>query len=113
MLYGQVKNQQSVILKNAYLGELLVQHLEEALAACDDSAKSARLRQALHDVIIRVQDLKEMEEVHLQLFLSIEMTRQNNTRLGQSVDRTLTLATNTVTIGLALQSAMTRQKRVL
>ena len=38
-----------------------------------------------------------MQEVHLQYFVSIELTRQNNNRLGQAVDRTLTLATNVVT----------------
>ena len=113
MLYEQVETQQLVILKNGYLGELLMQQLEEALERSDASPKAARLREALSDVAIRVQDLKGMEEVHLMLFVSIEMTRQNNTRLGQSVDRTLTLATNTVTIGLALQSALARQKRVL
>jgi uncharacterized protein YaaN involved in tellurite resistance len=113
MLYEQVETQQLVILKNGYLGELLMQQLEEALERSDDSAKAARIREALSDVLRRVQDLKLMAEVHIHLFVSIEMTRQNNTRLGQSVDRTLTLATNTVTIGLALQTALARQKRVL
>ena len=113
MLYEQVETQQLVILKNGYLGELLMRQLKEALERSDDSAKAARIREALSDVAIRVQDLKTMVEVHIMLFVSIEMTRQNNTRLGQSVDRTLTLATNTVTIGLALQSALARQKRVL
>ena len=113
MLYEQVETQQLVILKNGYLGELLIQQLEEALERSDDSAKAARIREALSDVLRRVQDLKLMAEVHIHLFVSIEMTRQNNTRLGQSVDRTLTLATNTVTIGLALQTALARQKRVL
>ena len=50
-----------------------------------------------------------MQEVHLQYFVSIELTRQNNNRLGQAVDRTLTLATNVVTIGLAIQAALVRQ----
>ena len=54
-----------------------------------------------------------MEAVHTQFFVSIEMSRQNNTRLGQSVERTLTLTINVVTIGLAIQAALARQKRVL
>ncbi len=41
------------------------------------------------------------------------MTRQNNNRLGQSVERTLALGTNVVLIGLATQMALSRQKRVL
>jgi uncharacterized protein YaaN involved in tellurite resistance len=54
-----------------------------------------------------------MEAVHTQYFISIEMSRQNNNRLGQAVDRTLTLATNVVTVGLAIQSALVRQRKVL
>ena len=53
-----------------------------------------------------------MQEVHLQYFVSIELTRKNNNRLGQAVDRTLTLATNVVTIGLAIQAALVRQAAV-
>ena len=62
---------------------------------------------------IRVQDLRAMEEVLIQLFVSIEMTRQNNTRLGQSVERTLSLSTSVVLIGLAIQAALQRQKKGL
>jgi uncharacterized protein YaaN involved in tellurite resistance len=54
-----------------------------------------------------------MEQVHIQFFVSIEMSRQNNTRLGQSVERTVSLAINVVTVGLAIQSALSRQKRVM
>ena len=54
-----------------------------------------------------------MEEVHVQFFVSVEMTRQNNTRLGQSVERTLALGINVVMVGLAIQTALARQRRVL
>ena len=54
-----------------------------------------------------------METVHIQFFVSIEMTRQNNNRLGQSVERTLALGTNVALIGLAIQMALVRQKNVL
>jgi uncharacterized protein YaaN involved in tellurite resistance len=33
--------------------------------------------------------------------------------LGQAVERTVSLATNVITVGLAIQSALARQKRVL
>ena len=54
-----------------------------------------------------------MEAVHGQFFVSIDMSRENNARLGQTVERTLTLANNVVTVGLAIQVALARQKRVL
>ena len=112
-LYEQVEEQQVPVQKNAYLGELIMQQLDRVLEGADDPIKAERIRNALHDVSVRVQDLHTMLEVYAQFFISIDMTRQNNTRLGQSVERTLSLATNVVTIGLAIQSALSRQKRVL
>jgi len=112
-LYEQVEAQEKPIQKNAYLGELLMQQLDEVLKHTDDPAKTERVQNALHDVSMRVQDMYTAQEVYTQFFVSIEMTRQNNTRLGQAVERTLTLAANVVLVGLAIQSALSRQKRVL
>ncbi len=112
-LYEQVELQQPTIQKNAYLGELLMQELEELMERTTEPRKKEKIQSALHDVAMRVQDLRTMEEVHSQFFVSIEMTRQNNARLGQAVERTLILATNVVTVGLAIQVALARQKRVL
>ncbi len=112
-LYEQVETQQQPIQKNAYLGELIMGQLQVLVERTDDTLKVERVRNALHDVSMRVQDLRTMEEVHIQYFVSIEMTRQNNSRLGQSVERTLALGTTVVMVGLALQAALARQKRVL
>ena len=112
-LYEQVEEQQLPIQKNAYLGELVIQHLSDLLESTEDPLKKERIRNVLHDVAMRVQGLRTMEAVHIQFFVSMEMTRQNNNRLGQSVDRTLALGTNVVLIGLAIQMALSRQKRVL
>lgn len=111
-LYGQIEAQQLPIKKNAYLGELMMDDLTGLMEQTTDNNKTERLRNALHDVSMRVQDLRTMEAVHGQFFVGIDMTRQNNTRLGQSVERTLTLATNVVMVGLAIQAALSRQKRV-
>ena len=91
---------------------LLLHELTELLAETDDPLERDRIQAAVHDVATRLQDLHAMQEVHLQYFVSIELTRQNNNRLGQAVDRTLTLATNVVTVGLAIQAALVRQARV-
>ena len=90
-----------------------MQELSEALADTADPRERDRIQGALHDVAMRVVDLRSMEEVHTQYFVSIELTRQNNDRLGQAVDRTVTLATNVVTVGLAIQAALIRQQRVM
>ena len=112
-LYEQLEVQQPAVQKNSYLGELLMQELEKLMEQTPDPMKRERIRAALHDVAIRVQDLRTMEEVYLQYFVGIEISRQNNNRLGQAIERTLTLATNVVTVGLAIQSALVRQRSVM
>jgi len=112
-LYEQIEIQQPTIRKNTFLGELLIQHLAQLIQKTPDPMKRERIRGTIHDVSMRVQDLVTMEEVHNQYFVSIEMSRQNNNRLGQAVDRTLTLSTNVVTVGFAIQSALIRQKSVM
>lgn len=112
-LYEQVEFQQLPIQRNAYLGELVMAQLEDLLERTEDTLRAERIRNSLHDVSMRVQDLRTMEAVHIQFFVSINISRENNTRLGQSVERTLTLAINVVTVGLAIQVALARQRRVL
>ena len=91
-----------LVQKDAYLGELLMGHLDDLLERTDDSLKCQRMRNALHDVTMRLQDLWTMEEVQVKFIVSVEMTRQNNTRLWQSVERTLTPGANVVMEGLAI-----------
>ena len=111
-LYEDVESQQLHIQQNAYLGELLAQHLTRILEQVEEPARHDRIKTVLEGVMSRVQDLRTVTEVHAQYFVSIEMSWQNNNRLGQSVERTLLLATNVVTVGLAIQSALMRQRRV-
>ena len=111
-LYEDVEAQQQAIQRQMFLGELLLHDLSPLLDATHEPLERDRIQAAVHDVATRLQDLHTMEEVHVQYFVSIELTRNNNHRLGQAVDRTLALATNVVTIGLAIQAALVRQARV-
>jgi uncharacterized protein YaaN involved in tellurite resistance len=113
VLYKDVDGQQAVIQRNAYFGELMMQSLNSLMDRTEEPQAKDRIRNVLYDVSIRVQDLRTMEAVHEQFFVSIEMTRQNNNRLAQSVERTLALAMNVVLVGLAIQIALARQKDVL
>ncbi len=114
-LYEQVEQQQALVKKNIYFGQQLQSQLERLVADTGegDERKRGLLQNVVYDVATRVQDLATMAEVNAQFFVSIEMTRENNNRLGLAVDRTVTLATNTLMVGLAIQSALARQKRVL
>jgi uncharacterized protein YaaN involved in tellurite resistance len=107
-IYEQVEAQMLPVQKHAYFGELIMQELERALGGTTDPLKRERLQSVLHDVAMRVQDLRTMEQVFFQFFVSIDLTRQNNSRLAQSVERTLSLATHVVTVGLAIQTAMAK-----
>ena len=112
-LYDSVQEQQFKVIKNAYLGELILQRLEEAQKSNQDPTERQRLQEITHDVAMRVQDLRTMEQVNLQFFVSLDLTIQNNHRLGQAVSRTLTVTTSLVTVGIAIQAALSRQKKVM
>ena len=112
-LYEEVEEQQLPIERNAFLGEALIDELQKLMARTTDAMKKERIQTAIFDVAMRVQDLRTMQEVHTQFFVSIEMSRVNNSRLAQAVERTLSLTTSTLTVGLAIQAALSRQKRVL
>ena len=112
-LYSDVEGQQPPLIRNIHFGNALITELEGLLNRTLDARKRERVQTLLFDVAMRVQDLRTMREVHSQFFVSIELTRVNNSRLAQAVDRTLSLTTSTLTVGLALQSALSNQRRVL
>ena len=112
-LYEGVEQKRPSVIRGAYFGELLVYELEKAIEAEQDAEQVERFRTSLHDVATRVQDLKTINEVIMQYLVSIEMNRQNNLRLSQAVDRTLALGGNVVLVGLAIQVALSRQRRVM
>ncbi len=112
-LYEAVEIQHAAVLRQVYLGETLLRELQAFEPETKDALKRERILNTTHDLMLRVQDLRTMAEVDLQFFVSIDMTRLNNTRLGQAVERTLALSTNVVMVGLALQVALSRQRRVL
>lgn len=111
-LYQNVKEHQLAVQKNAYLGELILKKLEQELAGASE-ADRPKLQAIQHSVAMRVQDLRTMEQVNMQFFVSIDMTIDNNRLLKHSVDRTVTVTTSLLTVGLAIQAALSRQKQVL
>ena len=110
-LYQQVKQAQLGIQQSAYVGELLWQKLDDALVDCDPGERQ-KLQAMMHRVAMRVQDLRTMEQVNLQFFVSIDMTLQNNDTLAEQVDRTVMVTQNLLTVGLAIQAALAQQKKI-
>jgi uncharacterized protein YaaN involved in tellurite resistance len=112
-LYEGVEAQQAPVERAIYLGERLMGELSAMLERAADPNRAERVRSVLHDVTMRVQDLRTMQAAYAQFYVSIEMTRQNNSRLAQSVERTVSMAANVLMVGLAIQAALLRQERVL
>ncbi len=112
-LYQQVQAAQLEVQKAAYLGELLWQGLEEKLPTSDDPAERQRLETLVHRVAMRVQDLRTMEQVNTQFFVSIDMTIQNNDHLSDAITRTVTVTRSLLTVGLAIQAALANQKKIM
>lgn len=112
-LRGDVEEQQLVVRKNIYLGELILAELQKRRAETVDPAVQDKLDIVMNAVALRVADLRMMEQANLQFFVSIDMTVDNNRQLHQTVERTLTVTTGLITIGLAIQAALAKQRQVL
>lgn len=111
-LYEQVGAAQQGVQQSAYVGELLWQKLEEASDEDADPARRQKLQAMMQRVAMRVQDLRTMEQVNLQFFVSIDMTLQNNDMLCEQIDRTVMVTQSLLTVGLAIQAALASQKQI-
>ncbi|MCK5019758.1 MAG: toxic anion resistance protein [Candidatus Peribacteraceae bacterium] len=112
-LYKQTMEAQKDLQKTAYFGEMLMAELQVMI---DDPATDAvdkkRFESALNKVSIRTQDMRVMEQVNNQFFISIDMTVDNNDKLADSIDRTVTVGRSLLTVGLAIQVALANQKKI-
>jgi uncharacterized protein YaaN involved in tellurite resistance len=112
-IFQDLEVQQNSVKKKAQLGELFIQKLETTLPTETDASVKEVLSNLLNAAAIRTQDLRTIEQVNLQFFTSIDMTINNNKMLSQSITRTLTVATNLITVGLSIQAALVQQKKAL
>ena len=111
-LYEDVEAQREVVNRQAFLCDLVLEHLDGLVEETADPIERDRLLATVHDVSMQAQDLRATDEAFLQYFVSIELTSVNNRRLGHAVDRTVALASNVVTVGLAIQAALVNQRKV-
>lgn len=111
-LYDQVHVAQEGVQQSAYVGELLMQRIEDTSVDASDPMQRQKLQAMAHKVAMRVQDLRTMEQVNLQFFASIDMTLQNNDALCEQIDRTVMVTQSLLTVGLAIQAALANQKQI-
>lgn len=113
VMYQEIENKQGLIATDAYLAEVLMEKLSEAIGEVTDEKKKGSLQKVLFRVATRAQDLRAMENVHEQFFVGIEMTRDNNDMLVATVQRMLTMGMQVVYVAFAIHAALMRQKNVL
>ena len=111
-LYEQVHVAQQGVQQSAYVGELLMQRIEDSIVEETETVQRQKLQTMAHKVAMRVQDLRTMEQVNLQFFSSIDMTLQNNDSLCEQIDRTVMVTQSLLTVGLAIQAALANQKQI-
>lgn len=111
-LYDQVHVAQQGVQQSAYVGELLMQRIEDSIVEETETVQRQKLQTMAHKVAMRVQDLRTMEQVNLQFFSSIDMTLQNNDSLCEQIDRTVMVTQSLLTVGLAIQAALANQKQI-
>lgn len=112
VIYDDVQAAQREIQRIAYVGELLMEKLQQMLDATQEQAEREKITAVLHKVAIRVSDLRTMEQANLQFFVSLDLTTSNNTTLGEQVDRTLLIAKNLLAVALSIKAALANQKNV-
>ena len=113
VMFDDLVKKQNLIQADAYFAEVLMEKLDETIAAEKGEKKANELREVLFRVSSRAQDLRALENIHEQFFVSIRMTRGNNDKLIDTVQRMLTMGMNVVYIGFAIQAALARQKDVI
>jgi uncharacterized protein YaaN involved in tellurite resistance len=113
VMYTDLESKQQIIQSDGYLAETIMEKLSDIVAQEKDPKKLALLNKVLFKVSTRAQDLRAMENIHEQFFVSIEMTRDNNDMLIATVQRMLTMGMNVVYVSLAIQSALRRQQNVI
>lgn len=114
VMYSDLEKKQTLTQTDAYLAELLMERLATLIQETpDDDKKRNAYNKVLFRVATRAQDLRAMENVHEQFFVSITMTRDNNDMLVATVRRMLTMGMQVVYVAFAIHAALMRQKDVI
>jgi len=113
VMYTELEGQQKIIQSDEYMAELIMNKLSDIVAVEKDEKKKALINKVLFKVATRAQDLRAMENIHEQFFVSIEMTRDNNDMLIATVQRMLTMGLSVIEVSFAIHAALQRQQNVI
>jgi len=113
VLHKDLEGTQTVVQKNAYLAEVMAEKLDELIANTVDTQKQGQYKNVLFRVVTRGQDLRAMEAAYEQFFVSIKLTKENNSLLIDTSQRMLTLAMPVLSVAFAIHVALAEQGKVL
>jgi len=113
IMYEDVEDNQKIVMVNAYMAEIAAEELEKAIADVGDEKKRNDLNEVLRKLLVKAQDLRAVEQMHEQFFVSIGITHQSNDHLVEAVERVRTLCIPLAKIAGAIAVALTNQKKVL
>jgi uncharacterized protein YaaN involved in tellurite resistance len=112
VMYQDLEGKQKLINADAYFAEVLMEKLSDAIATTTDEKVKNNLNKILFKVATRAQDLRAMNNIHEQFFVSIEMARDNNDLLIDGARRMITMGMNVVYVSMAIHTALIRAKNV-
>ncbi len=111
-LYENVQKAQLQIQKSAFVGELLWQKIEEKLRA-GDLPERRNLQRVLNRVVVRVQDLRTMEQANAQSFAGIAMIIDTNVSVSDSINRMVIVVRSLLTVALTISVAVAHQRKAI
>lgn len=113
VMYEEIEEKQKLIKSDAYFADELMAQISDIIPTVEDEKKKGDLQKVFFRVATRAQDLRAIENVFEQFFISIEMTRDNNDMLIATVERMLSMGMQVVYVAFAIHAALMRQQNVL
>jgi len=99
--------------ENLNTGNDLYKELNEIVTNEQNTVVKDKLNSVSSILLLRIQDLSTMKQVLNQFVLNINIISTNNNLLNLNIDRTLNILVNTITVGMALEITLNKQKEIL
>ncbi len=112
VINDELRTKQSLIKADAYFAEVLMEKLSEATKGVEDQQVKNNLNEVMFKLSTRAQDLRAMENIYEQFFVSLKMTKNNNELLIDGARRMQTMGMTVINVSMAIHSALIRAKNV-
>jgi uncharacterized protein YaaN involved in tellurite resistance len=107
-----IRNSQEENLRNITVLETALEKID-AMEIPDDEQKAIDLAHLKENMLLKLQDAEVARHANKQFLITISYTMHTNKMLCESVSRTAGTTFTTAASGLALRSALARQKKLM